>query len=80
MKLVHLRILILFAVSVFAQTPADQRETTEAKNKRKPNRPTKNGDVTYVSHAKVKVSNLVKDVCGYIQAALKCSVFRFQQS
>ena len=28
----------------------------------------KNGDVAYVSHAKVKVSNLVKDVCGYIQA------------
>jgi hypothetical protein len=28
----------------------------------------KNGDVVYVSHAKVKVSNLVKDVCGYIQA------------
>jgi hypothetical protein len=27
----------------------------------------KNGDVAYVSHAKVKVSNLVKDVCGYIQ-------------
>ena len=29
---------------------------------------TKNGDVIYVSHAKVKVSNLVKDVCGYIQS------------
>jgi hypothetical protein len=28
----------------------------------------KNGDVAYVSHAKVKVSNLVKDVCGYIQS------------
>ncbi len=28
----------------------------------------KNGDVAYVSHAKVKVSNLVKDVCGYIKA------------
>jgi hypothetical protein len=28
----------------------------------------KNGDVVYVSHAKVKVSNLVKDVCGYIQS------------
>jgi hypothetical protein len=28
----------------------------------------KNGDVAYVSHAKVKVSNLVKDVCAYIQA------------
>ena len=28
----------------------------------------KNGDVAYVSHAKVKVSNLVKDVCGYIEA------------
>ena len=28
----------------------------------------KNGDVVYVSHAKVKVSNLVKDVCGYIKA------------
>jgi hypothetical protein len=28
----------------------------------------KNGDVAYVSHAKVKVSNLVKDVCSYIQA------------
>jgi hypothetical protein len=28
----------------------------------------KNGDVVYVSHARVKVSNLVKDVCGYIQA------------
>ena len=27
----------------------------------------KNGDVAYVSHAKVKVSNLVKDVCRYIQ-------------
>jgi hypothetical protein len=27
----------------------------------------KNGDVVYVSPAKVKVSNLVKDVCGYIQ-------------
>lgn len=26
-----------------------------------------NGDVVYVSPAKVKVSNLVKDVCGYIQ-------------
>jgi len=28
----------------------------------------KNGDVVYVSHAKVKVSNLVKDVCGYIKS------------
>jgi len=28
----------------------------------------KNGDVVYVSHAKVKVSSLVKDVCGYIQS------------
>ena len=28
----------------------------------------KNGGVVYVSHAKVKVSNLVKDVCGYIQS------------
>jgi hypothetical protein len=28
----------------------------------------KNGDVVFVSHAKVKVSNLVKDVCEYIQA------------
>ena len=28
----------------------------------------KNGDVVYVSQAKVKVSNLVKDVCGYIQS------------
>jgi hypothetical protein len=28
----------------------------------------KNGDIVYVSHAKVKVSNLVKDVCGYIQS------------
>jgi hypothetical protein len=28
----------------------------------------KNGDVVYVSHAKVKVSNLVKDVCSYIQS------------
>lgn len=28
----------------------------------------KNGDVAYVSHARVKVSNLVKDVCGYIEA------------
>jgi hypothetical protein len=28
----------------------------------------KNGDVVYVSHAKMKVSNLVKDVCGYIQS------------
>jgi len=28
----------------------------------------KNGDVVYVSHAKVKVSNLVKDVCDYIQS------------
>ncbi len=28
----------------------------------------KNGDVVYLSHARVKVSNLVKDVCGYIQA------------
>ena len=28
----------------------------------------KNGDVVYVSHARVKVSNLVKDVCGYIQS------------
>jgi hypothetical protein len=28
----------------------------------------RNGDVAYVSHAKVKVSNLVKDVCGYIQS------------
>lgn len=28
----------------------------------------KNGDVAYVSHAKVKVSNLVKDVCAYIRA------------
>jgi hypothetical protein len=28
----------------------------------------KNGDVVYVSPAKVKVSNLVKDVCGYIQS------------
>ena len=28
----------------------------------------KNGDVVFVSHAKVKVSNLVKDVCGYIKA------------
>lgn len=27
----------------------------------------KNGDVVYVSPAKVKVSNLVKDVCGCIQ-------------
>jgi hypothetical protein len=28
----------------------------------------RNGDVVYVSHAKVKVSNLVKDVCGYIKS------------
>jgi len=28
----------------------------------------KNGDVVFVSHAKVKVSNLVKDVCGYIKS------------
>ena len=28
----------------------------------------KNGDVVYVSHAKGKVSSLVKDVCGYIQS------------
>jgi hypothetical protein len=28
----------------------------------------KSGDVVYVSPAKVKVSNLVKDVCGYIQS------------
>lgn len=27
----------------------------------------KNDDVAYVSHAKVKVSNLVKDICGYIR-------------
>lgn len=27
-----------------------------------------NGDAVYVSHAKVKISNLVKDVCGYIQS------------
>lgn len=28
----------------------------------------KNGDVAYVSHAKVRVSNLVKDVCSYIES------------
>jgi hypothetical protein len=27
----------------------------------------KNGDAVYVSHAKMKVSNLVKDVCGFIK-------------
>jgi hypothetical protein len=27
----------------------------------------KNGDVAFISHAKIKVSNLVKDVCAYIQ-------------
>jgi hypothetical protein len=28
----------------------------------------RNGDVVFVSHAKVKVSNLVKDVCSYIES------------
>jgi hypothetical protein len=37
-------------------------------NKGSSTRYKKNGDVAYVSHAKVKVSNLVKDVCGYIQS------------
>src|SRR6266851_4123047 len=83
-RLTSSTLLLFLAVSSAAQTPAPQNsepKKSEPPTKRlfiadyilRPNKGSstlykKNGDVVYVSHAKVKVSNLVKDVCGYIQS------------